>query len=366
MEPRLGKIEKILQKGIQPFKILIMPDFTVDHLIRMEEDFESILEKMKGIAARGGGNIPFTQHSIIRGGNAANLASAIASLGLSVTFTSETDPLGKVLLDYFLGPLGVDCSSVTTSGRLSATVALEFKRHGRLTNIMISDIGSIKNYGFENVPSGIIDKLKKEMQAVAVLNWIQDWKGTELAMEIFKIAKENKVLSFLDTGDLSVRAKEIPQLIENLLLKNWVDIFGFNENEALWLASYFEPDFQERRKKEECLPLAVEAVRLLGETFDFTICMHTPYFAVAVKDRREYWVPAYDIEPLRATGSGDSWNAGFIAGALLGLGMEDQILLGHTTAGSYLVNPSGYHCKPEEMIRFLRERKLRPLMSFNS
>jgi len=366
MKLKVELIKEILKKEIQPFKVLIMPDFTVDHLIRMEEDFESILEKMKGIAIRGGGNILHTKHSIIRGGNAANLASAIASLGLNVTFTSETDPLGKELLDYFLGPLGVDCAFVSTSGRLSATAALEFKLNGRLTNIMISDGGSVTNYGFDSVPSEIIEKLKKEMQLVTVLNWIEDLKGTELAIEVFKIAKENKVLTFLDTGDLAVRAKDIPQLIENLLLENLVDIFGFNENEALWLASYFEPSFNERRKKEELFPLAVEAVRLLGEKFNFTICMHTPFFAVGIKNRKEYWAPSYDIEPLRATGSGDSWNAGFITGELLGLEMEDQILLGHATAGSYLVNPTGFHCKPEEIIKFLSEKKLRPLMTFTN
>jgi len=64
--------------------------------------------------------------------------------------------------------------------------------------------------------------------------------------------------------------------------------------------------------------LADEALKILGEKLKYKICMHTPYYAITIDKGKEYKIPSFDIETLRATGSGDSWNSGFISGLLAG------------------------------------------------
>ena len=355
----LDELKKFLKSKIKPYKVVVMPDFFMDHFVRFEDDFEVMIKKISEVASRGGGNIPFTKQSVLRGGNSGNLSSALANLGLNVTLIVETSPIGKKLIEHFLGPSGVDLSLVTTSGQMSTTVALEFKYKGRLTNIMINDMGSLKEFGSDKLSKEVIKKLEEKSDIVTVLNWIQNQKGTELARRVFNIAKTHGSLTFLDTGDLSVRQKEIPELMKDLLNTGLVDIFGFNENEALWLASYYDKKFAQKRNEEDLLSLANEAIELLGNELRFKICMHTPYYAALMHDGEEYRILSFDIEPFRATGSGDTWNSGFIIGELAGLDIEEQILLGHAVSGTYLTNPAGTHPTPEDVLEFIATHHLR-------
>ncbi|MFZ3385923.1 MAG: carbohydrate kinase family protein [Candidatus Hydromicrobium sp.] len=356
----LEELKQFLKKKVtSSFKVVVMPDFFLDHFVKFEDDFETVMEKMKAVVERGGGNILANKQSVLRGGNASNLASALATLGVQVTLAGETDPLGETLLEHFLEPLGVDLSLVSISGHMSSDVALEFKHKGRLTNIMCCDMGSLENFGPEKVSQEIVAKLKEKPHLVAVVNWIGNLRGTELTKKIFEIAKAQGSLTFLDTGDLSVREKDIPDLLNNLLLTDLVDILGFNENEALWLTSYYDKKFNERRKKENVFNLADEALKILGEKLKYKICMHTPYYAILLDKGKEYKIPSFDIEPLRATGSGDSWNSGFISGLLAGLSLENQVLLGHAGAGAYLTNPAGAHQNLKEILSFINRNKLR-------
>ncbi|MEA2016441.1 MAG: PfkB family carbohydrate kinase [Actinomycetota bacterium] len=355
----LEELMMLLKKNIGSFKVMLMPDFFTDHLVRIEDDFEIVIDKIKQIVSRGGGNIAFNKQSILRGGNAGNLASALATLGQKVTLVTKTNPTGKKLIEHFLGPLGVDLSLISDSGEMSATVAMEFKYKNRLVNVMFSDPGSLSQYGPEKLPKEIAIRLKSGYSLVSLLNWNQNQRATELAKEVFKIAKTNGSLTFLDTGDLSLREKNIPELIDDLLASGLVDIFAFNENEALCMASYYDKEFSERRKNEDVMKLAPEALRLLTKKINSKLCMHTPYFAMAIEDLKEYRIPSFNIEPLRATGSGDTWNSGFISGILAGLSIEKQILLGHSVAGAYLINPLGNHPKPADVIEFIKKNTLR-------
>lgn len=107
--------------------------------------------------------------------------------------------------------------------------------------------------------------------------------------------------------------------------------------------------------------LADEALKILSEKLKFKICMHTLYYAITLDKGKEYKIPSFDIEPLRATGSGDSWNSGFISGLLAGLSLENQVLLGHAVAGAYLTNPAGSHQNLKEILSFINRNKLRDI-----
>lgn len=123
----LEELKQFLNKKVtSSFKVVVMPDFFLDHFVKFEDDFETVMEKMKAVVERGGGNILDNKQLVLRGGNASNLASALATLGVQVTLAGETDPLGEILLKHFLEPLGVDLSLVSTSGHMSSNVVSSF------------------------------------------------------------------------------------------------------------------------------------------------------------------------------------------------------------------------------------------------
>src|SRR5260370_41039216 len=102
---------------------------------------------------------------------------------------------------------------------------------------MASDPGSLSSFG----PEKLAEKdreLIRESDFVCVFNWNQNLKGTELAEEVFQIAKrEGRGVTFFDPGDPTSRADEIPRLNDQVLSKGLVDVLSVNENELTQLAS---------------------------------------------------------------------------------------------------------------------------------
>src|SRR5207249_3028338 len=139
--------------------------------------------------------------------------------------------LGRIVLQHFLK--GVDLSHVRTTGTMSRTMSFETEHSGRRVNIMVSDPGSLSQFGPEKLSQE--DKtLISEADFVCVLNWNQNKKGTELAEKVFSIAKnEGKAVTFFDPGDPALRVGEIEGLNERVLTPGLVDVLSVNENELV-------------------------------------------------------------------------------------------------------------------------------------
>src|SRR5713101_60223 len=211
--------EKLAKKP--GFKVVAMPDFYLDYILAFPGKLDEMASAMVDVAGRGGGNLLGWKHLIGRGGNASNFSAQLSKLDVNVIPIIETDEFGKMALGHFLK--GVDLSHVTSTGSVSRTLAFEAEHIGRRVNIMASDPGSLSSFG----PEKLTEKdreLIRQADFVCVFNWNQNLKGTELAEEVFQMVKEaGKGVTFLDPGDPTSRARDIPGLNDRILTNGLVD-----------------------------------------------------------------------------------------------------------------------------------------------
>ncbi|UCH69658.1 MAG: hypothetical protein JSV29_05215, partial [Candidatus Bathyarchaeota archaeon] len=75
------------------FDVVVMPDFFLDRLVTYEGDVEQLSGTLAEVAKRKGGTVHGVKQTELRGGNAANTAAALASLGVKVCPIIDTSPL---------------------------------------------------------------------------------------------------------------------------------------------------------------------------------------------------------------------------------------------------------------------------------
>jgi sugar/nucleoside kinase (ribokinase family) len=313
------------------FKVVAMPDFFLDYILAFPGELNEMTGAMTDVAGRGGGNIVGWTHLVGRGGNASNFSAQLSRLGVNVVPVIETDEFGRMALAQFLKD--VDLSHVTTTGSLSKTLALEAEHSGRRVNIMASDPGSLSSFG----PEKLAEKDKElicEADFVCVFNWNQNLKGTELAEEVFQIAKnEGRGVTFFDPGDPTSRAVEIPKLNEHVLSKGLVDVLSVNENELTQLASAIgEKTDGFEGEEENPLFHAASVFSMLGSRVD----LHTPGFSATFIDGQRERALCASTLPVKVTGAGDAWNAGDIFAQGIGIGHRDRLMFANATAAAYV------------------------------
>ncbi len=316
-----------------------MPDFFLDHFVYFGQDLDEFFRRMREVAERGGGNIAPVEQEVWHGGNASNTAAALAELGVSCHLILRTNLTGYVLLSRFLGGK-VDLSHVKKDGKLSATVAVELFYRGRAVNIMISDSGSVAEFGFDSLDESDLELLKKA-DVVCVLNWNQNKKGTELTEKVFEFVKEKgKGRTFFDPGDPSVKEWDIPNLRE-VLRRGLIDVISLNENELRYLSP--------RKGSEE------DMARALHEVSGATVDLHTPKYCISVTEEGVFRVPCFDVKVKRVTGAGDAWNAGDIFGYLAGMESRERLITASAVAGFYI--SEGRAPSREEVASFVKHTR---------
>lgn len=338
-----GLVDKLLRLRAQP-KVLVLPDFFIDRIVTYGAELRQFLSDVERVARQGGGSLGFRRQSLIRGGNAANTASALATLGAKVWLATRTSRLGLELLKLWM-PRGVDLSLCRGDGEASMTVSIEVEVEGRLCNIMISDPGSLASYGPEELSEGFHEALRK-VDYVCVLNWTSNRRGTELAEYVLTQARRlGSAKTFIDTGDPSQRALEIKDLVERVFKPSLVDALGVNENEARWYASQLG----------EGLNDPIQCARRVHQGLGLRVDLHTLAYSASFSREGEACVPCFKVRPLRATGAGDVWNAANIYAWDLGLEPWERLVFANAAAAIYVSDPEGLHPSIEEVAGFLKE-----------
>jgi len=340
------------------FSVVVMPDFFIDRFVTYSGEIERFSAKVAEVAARRGGNIHGVEQTELRGGNAANTAATLATLGARVYPIITTNRFGYHLLKFYLKPLGVDLSHVKVNGEVALTTALEINYKGEKVNIMMGDLGSLPNFGPENLTEDDW-RLLEEADYVCVFNWAstQQW-GTELAEKVFSHVKEKgRAKTYYDTGDPSPNKQGIPKLVRKVLLSDLVDVFGVNENEAFWYASQLNMKIKRLKNKLRHNELARECARTLAKNLSARVDLHTAAFAGSFFKQNEVLVPAFSVSALRATGAGDSWNAGNIVGDALNLPDSCRLTLANAVAAYYVSNPTAEHPTLSQLVEFCSKQK---------
>jgi sugar/nucleoside kinase (ribokinase family) len=325
-------------------RVLALPDFFLDVIVTYGAELARFISDVEEAAGRGGGSLSFKSHRLMRGGNAANTASALAMLGAKVRLATRTSKLGLKLLRLLL-PSSVDLSLARGDGDLSTTVALEVEVGGRLCNIMISDPGSLADYGPEDLAHGIHEAIASSSH-VCIFNWASNRRGTQLAEAVLREAKEaGGAKTFMDTSDPSKRAEEIPDLIRRVFKRDLLDALSVNENEVrLYAKHVVSEDLSDPLKCAEALH------RELGLRVD----LHTASYSATLEGGELHLAPSFNVKPLRATGAGDAWNAGDIYGWSIGLRPRLRLLLANAVAAYYISSPNASHPTKPQVADFLR------------
>ncbi len=348
---------QFLKKPPGELKITVMPDFFLDRIVNLECSIQEFFASAETITQRKGGSIDHVRQTDQRGGNAINVASAIAALGAKVTPIVCTNKLGLEQIRFHLQRYRIDFSHIKIRPDASITTALEFETENGLANLMLRDLGALEDIG----PSDLTQddyRLIEESNYVCFFNWAGVRKyGTQLAKTVFKRAKTDpKCRTFLDTADPAPNKEAIPKLMAEVLTKPNIDILSVNENEAVTYAAFLDPDIRNKQKNE--IPfekMAMEAARTLAKQLPARIDLHTTSFSASISKKKEVIVPAFRVKTVRATGAGDAWDAGNIMGDGNMLPDDSRLTLANAVSAYYLSCKEGTHPTREDLYQFVKK-----------
>ena len=344
-----------LEKKKSDCKVVVMPDFFLDRLIYLDWDVEQFYDLVQDVAKRKGGSIDGVPQTDMKGGNAINIASALTSLEVDVIPIVCTNPLGLELIKYHFNALPVDTSYIKIRDKPSVTTALEFKENSEKTNVMIRDLGALAEFGPNDLDENDF-ALIEEADYTCLFNWAGTIKyGTELAKAVFNRVKAKGLKkTFYDSADPNPNSGEILGLINQVLKSKLIDILSLNENEAITYAGFLDSSILQKKGLLPFTELAMEAARELSRHFSARIDLHTTEFSATFKGNREVVVPSFKIKALRATGAGDSWNAGNIIADHNNLSDECRLMLANAVSACYLSGEDGMHPTITKLIGFLK------------
>jgi len=343
--------------------VVTMHDFFLDHFVTYTGERSSVepfIKQLKRLARLGGGHVTGEiKQQILRGGKGFNSSSALSSLGAKVHFIGRTSPLGLYLMKFFLEGKKVDLSHVKTDGDMGITTTIEMKYQGRMFNTMVSHLGSVSNFDFEDLTAKDLNTIRKT-DYLLLTQWSLNSRGTDFADKLLNFAAKHSCIKFFDPGDPGVRPKDIPDLVERVLVKPSFDVLGVNESEAIYFASYFYPEYL--KKKGGIETIGIKCASILAEKLKKRVDLHTPRFSATFHEDKEIIVPTYKVDVLRVTGAGDSWQAGNAYGELIGLEEYERLMFANAVAAYYISNPAGKHATLQEITRFVKARSLRRLL----
>ncbi len=312
--------------------IVVMPDFFVDRIIKLrskEEFFGTINDK----AAKGGGSLRDITTLDLKGGNATNVAYCLAKLGVKVSLFTVANDIGASILRQTFSKFGDSVSLFIANGKHGLTTALELPNDsGTKVNIMVSDVGDIKNFGPDKINSPSHLECLRDADATVVVNWGSNIKASQLAEYAFKSSP--KALHFIDPADIESRNQEFKDSLESLV--ELTDVLSINESEYNSLAKItglipLEASFDNITAIES-------AAKQLAEKLGSSIDLHTSKGAAWSNGNETSFVRAIRVEVKNLTGAGDTWNSADVIGYLAGLDAAERLTFSNAAVSLYLRN----------------------------
>ena len=302
------------------YDVAVMHDFFVDRLVHAG----SLAELMGGVrekAAAGGGGIHGVPQEDIRGGNAVNMAHALARLGLRTLLITHSDGAHRGLLEGAFEGLRADLRVKPRAAGL--TVALEEK-----VNVMLGDGGGAADFGPRLLDVGDWDALERS-RVVCSVNWAANRRGTELLLALRKrLGKEKPI--FMDPADFRDRLPQFRELLLRISKGGLVDWVSMNEGEAAESARLLGVGGSDLG--ETCRGLA----RRLRVVFD----LHTARGSYSSEGTEVASARVSVLRAKRLTGAGDVWDAGAIYGRLRGMDEAQRLEFANRAARVYLGSAS--------------------------
>jgi ribokinase len=307
--------------------VVVLNDFFLDRIIKIPNitTLYDLISKKSQL----GGSIRRIPQKDLKGGNATNVAYALARLGAPVSLITVADKSTVHLLHDAFSEFS-NATLHTIDGNPGRTTSLEFSNNGRIVNIMLSDLGDNENFGPEKL--GQKEQLAiQNADAIIVTNWASNEKGTELAKFVFE--KSTKSLHFLDPADIQSRPGEFKEAMSDLASN--LDSLSLNENECNVLLKQY--DLGSISGEEETKKL----VSKLSEKASVPIDLHVSFGSFWSNGKETEFAKSFPTEVKFVTGAGDVWDAANMLGYLAGLESKDRLRFANATASLYVGNQNG-------------------------
>ncbi len=353
LDKYLDEVKDFLKSQRKEAEVIVMPDFFIDRFVNINASLNHFFKMVMDIVERKGGSIDGISQKEFRGGNAINTAVALASLGVNVTPIVCTDKLGLRQIKFYVKSSRVNLTHIKVVEKPSITTALEFKTDYGRANVMLRDVGSLADFGPQNLDVRDFEVIERA-DCTCVFNWAGTRKyGTELAETVFRHVKtRGKGKTYFDTADPTPNRGEAKKLLERVLQSDLVDVLSLNENEAAFFASLLRGKPEKPEKTMSFKELAKESAKFLASHFKARIDLHTTEYSATFSGKCETVVPSFRVHVLRATGAGDAWNAGNIIGTICRLPDAVRLTLANAVAAYYISNPEAKHPTLKELFKF--------------
>jgi sugar/nucleoside kinase (ribokinase family) len=306
------------------------------------------------VTAQAGKNANFelVQQANRMGGNGPLMAFALSTLGAPVQYIGMcgNPNLHPVFTEF------AKRAKVHSISEPAMTQAYEFT-DGKL---MFGQHGNVQDVTWENIKKKIGDnvfkKLWNDSHFIGMVNWTMlphlsaIWK--RLQSDFVPTKGSARKLIFFDLSDPSNRI-DADLLAALKIIAEFQEqhevILGLNEPESLHVARVL------RLKKTPANPkgTASLAAAIREKLNIHTVVIHPMKYAAAADAQGEAILDGpFTAKPKTTTGAGDHFNAGFVIGRLLGLGLPHSIQLAVASSGFYVrhaVSPNR-----EQLVRFLQ------------
>lgn len=298
----------------------VLPDFYLDVIINPEMPYNRLINEFDLVYKRGGGNLLGPKVQFIPGGNGGNVAIAFAGLGAKTFFLSRTSPLGKVLIDFYMLPLGVS-PIISQTGEIASSIIFEIPSEGQKINVMLSSAGSVSDFSSMVLTQEQWSTLAQS--DVIVITNAQNLVIEDLIEGILNKIKEEAIIS-VDFSDLTPHKQRINAFHSKILShpRKTPNFIMGNENEFLLLSrsTSNSPSFATKTLSQE-YPSII---------FGLHQAKHAELWQDGEKLADE---PCFKIQVLYATGAGDSWHAGFLSAYKMGFDYSDATKFANAVAG---------------------------------
>jgi hypothetical protein len=335
-------------------------DGFVDILARVVKDrdlegreryYASTREFGEAIAAAGGSrSLELVRTALKAGGNMPIVASSLGSYGIGVSCIGA---LGYPIRHPAFDSLPATCESLCFADP-AQTTALEFD-DGK---IMLAEMSGLHEATWEVVKERVgLERLRSIAAGVALVgfcNWSEIdasdgiWRGM-LGEVLEDSPPEGGRFLLFDLSDCSKRPAEsiraAARLVAGAASRGEI-VLSLNANEARLVAGAIGASASDPGS-------AAAGIRsFIGAG---SVVVHYRDGAVSADGRELRSSPALPVLlPLRATGSGDNFNAGYCVGALLGFGEGERLDLGNVFAGYY--RATGESPEPRVLAEFFTSR----------
>jgi ribokinase len=322
--------------------IVVLNDFFLDRIIKiqnLEKLYSQVLEK-----SRLGGSIRGILQTDLKGGNATNVAYALARLGCPVSLITVADKTSSQILKETFSDLD-KASLFIIDGKPGRTTSLELDNKKKIVNVMISDLGDNENFGPDRLGIAENEVLAKA-DAVIMTNWASNKKGTALSIDVFSKAK--LALHFLDPADIQTRVEEFKDALKKL--QNNLHSLCINENECNLLLKQY--GMNEIAQRDDLPQLVTE----LSNKISIPVDLHTSWGAYWSNGKEVKFAKSFQINPLFVTGAGDVWDAANVVGYMAKLEPLERLAFANGAAALYVTNSKGTPPTMNEVLSFIDEK----------